>query len=787
MKLKNVFLTLFSLLILSTLGYAQDNTVRGFVFDQETKEPIAYAKVILKSKSETPTTQGANSDLDGFFSLAQLDKGFYYISVRASGYLEIKDSILLDKEKSIQNLRFDLKKPEDVKEIEGVEISASDKSKTTEVEISMVKLDQKGLERLPSFGAENDIVSAISVTPGVVTTGDQGGQIYVRGGTPIQNKILLDGMTIYNPFHSIGFFSVFETELVKSADVYTGGFDAQYGGRISSVMDITYRDGKSSKLGGKFSISPFMAKAVMEGPLTRSKDSNSNAGSTFIFSAKKSLLDYSSRSAYPYVNNGSGLPFDFTDLYGKVTFKGDMGSKVSFFGFNNNDRVNYANVADLNWTSSGGGLNFLLIPGSSPIYIKGHLNASGYNIFFQENDSLAPRESSINGFDLGFDFTYFLKNQSEINYGINLGSFNTDFVTYNSTTLTKIQSKENNTEFAGYFNYRLITGRWVIQPGIRLQYYASLSELMPEPRIAAKFNATEDLRFKVSGGRYTQNFTSAASDRDIVNLFYGFLSAPTSIPSTFTYPNGKVVDVDNGLQVAWHAIGGFEYDFTKNLSLNVEGYYKYFPRLSNINNNKLYDDISAFYYIADESKKDFLIESGFAYGVDVLLKYTKDRLFLWGVYSYGKTRRWDGFEYYTPLFDRRHNINLVGTYAFGEKKNIELSVRWNLGTGLPFTPTVGNYQGETFSEGVTTDYTTSNVSEPSLLLGTLNSARLPTYHRFDITLKQNYELKNKNKVEIIVGVTNVYNRENIFYVNRLTNEKIYQLPILPSVGVNYKF
>ena len=786
MKLKNVFLSLLSLLVLSTFSFAQDNTVRGFIFDDETQEPIAYAKVILKSKGANPTTQGANSDLDGFFSLAQIDKGFYYISVRASGYIEIKDSIELKDVKSIQSLRFDLKKPEDVKEIEGVEISASDKSKTTEVEISMVKLDQKGLERLPSFGAENDIVSAISVTPGVVTTGDQGGQIYVRGGTPIQNKILLDGMTIYNPFHSIGFFSVFETELVKSADVYTGGFDAQYGGRISSVMDISYRDGNLNKLGGKFSISPFMAKAVMEGPLSKSKDSNSHAGSTFIFSAKKSLLDYSSRSAYPYVNDGTGLPFDFTDLYGKVTFKGDMGSKVSFFGFNNNDRVNYANVADLNWTSSGGGMNFLLVPSSSPIYIKGHLNGSGYKIFFQEDNNSAPRESSINGFDLGFDFTYFLKNQSEINYGINLGSFNTDFTTYNSAK-TKIQIKDNNTEFAGYLNYRLITGRWVIQPGIRLQYYASLSEMMPEPRLAAKFNATEDLRFKVSGGRYTQNFTSASSDRDIVNLFYGFLSAPNSVPSTFTYPNGKVRDIDNGLQVAWHAIGGFEYDFTKHLSMNVEGYYKYFPLLANINNNKLYEDVSQFADIADEYKKDFLIESGYAYGVDVLLKYSKNRLFLWGVYSYGKTRRWDGFEYYTPLFDRRHNINLVGTYAFGKKKNIELSVRWNLGTGLPFTPTTGYFQGEDFSDGLNTNVNTSNVNELSLLTGTINSARLPTYHRFDITLKQNYELKNKNKLEIIVGVTNVYNRENIFYVNRITNEKIYQLPILPSVGVNYKF
>ena len=119
----------------------------------------------------------------------------------------------------------------------------------TEIEISKLKLDQKGLERIPSYGAENDIVGAFSVTPGVITTGDQGGQLYVRGGTPIQNKVLLDGMTIYNPFHSIGYFSIFETELVKNVDIYTGGFESKYGGRISSVMDITYRDGNRKEFG----------------------------------------------------------------------------------------------------------------------------------------------------------------------------------------------------------------------------------------------------------------------------------------------------------------------------------------------------------------------------------------------------------------------------------------------------------------------------------------------------------------------------------------------------------
>ena len=662
-------------------------------------------------------------------------------------------------------------------------ITAENKTKRTEIEISKLKLDQKGLERIPSYGAENDIVGAFSVTPGVITTGDQGGQLYVRGGTPIQNKVLLDGMTIYNPFHSIGFFSIFETELVKNVDIYTGGFESKYGGRISSVMDITYRDGNRKEFGGKLSTSPFLAKLVLEGPIGKIKNDKPANGS-YIFSAKHSLLDYTSKSLYPNINDGNGLPFNFTDLYGKITFTGDGGSKVSVFGFHNQDSVNYS-VADLNWEASGGGLNFLMIPSGSPVFIRGHVNGSNFQTTFSES-ATEPRFSKIGGFDLGFDFSYFLKNESEMNYGFNINGFNTQFVTYNEVQ-RKIEATNFTTEIGGYFNYRYVGLRWVFQGGFRVQAYTSLNTISPEPRLGLKFNATENLRFKFSGGRYSQNFTSASSDKDVVNLFNGLLSAPTNVQDVFTNEFQQEKTVQNGLQYATHAIAGVEYDLGNNVSINVEGYYKYFSQLSNINPNKLYEDISTFNQIADVFKKDFIIESGQSYGVDFLIKYTKDRLFLWGVYSLGKSTRWDGFTEYFPVFDRRHNVNLVGSYSFGKKKDIELNMRWNLGSGLPFTPTAGYYQAENFSGGVTSNYVTNNPSSISTILGGFNSQRLPYYHRLDITIKKHIVFKNKNVLELIGSVTNVYNRKNIFYVNRISSKEIYQFPLLPSFGVSFKF
>jgi len=336
-------------------------------------------------------------------------------------------------------------------------------------------------------------------------------------------------------------------------------------------------------------------------------------------------------------------------------------------------------------------------------------------------------------------------------------------------------------------SYRLVSARWVFQPSLRLQAYPSVGTISLEPRAGVKYNATEFFRIKASGGRYSQNLTSASSDKDVVNLFNGLLAAPTNIQSTFVNQYGKERNPKNGLQFAWHAIAGFEVDLTKHLMLNIEGYYKIFDQLSNINQNKIYDDTEEFSDIDDVYKKNFLIESGDSYGVDFLLKYSKNRMYLWGVYSLQKSTRWDGFTEYAPVFDRRHNINLVGTYLFGEKKNTEVSLRWNFGSGLPYTPTASYYQGDNFAGGVTTDYTTTNPTTVSIALGDFNSARLPSYHRLDLTIKQRFPLKNDMLIEAIASVTNLYNHKNIFYVNRVTNEIIYQFPFLPSAGLSFKF
>jgi hypothetical protein len=760
----------FVFVFTATFIYAQTGAVRGFVYDKKTGEPVIFTAVQLKG-----TSYGANTDVNGYYSITKVPVGEYTITVNNFQFETFEEAITIAANKVLDKK---IVLEEGGKILSDVEVSAEKQEAKTDVKISEITVTKKDIKSVPTIGGEADIATYFQTVPGVVSTGDQGGQLYVRGGSPIQNKVLLDGMTIYNPFHSIGFFSVFDTEIIRSADIYTGGFSAEYGGRISSVMDITTKDGNKENVAGRFSVTPFGAKGLLEGPIKKAKNENESSVS-YLFSGKTAYLEQSSKIFYSYIDT-AGLPFNYTDFYGKISVNGPTGSKFNLFGFNFTDRVRYQGISNLAWNSFGAGSNFILLPYGSNALITGKLSYSKYDIALQEKE-LPERRSSIDGFNLGFDFKYFIR-EDEIKYGVELLGFTTDFL-FNNAAGRLIQQKQNTTEFSTYVDYKLVRGLFVIQPSFRLQYYASLSNVSPEPRLGIKFNATENLRFKFAGGFYSQNFIAANSDRDVVNLFYGFLSGPDNLQRVITDEDGNERDRTHSLQKSEHAILGFELDLSKKLTLNIEGYYKNFSQLTNVNRFKIFDESDA--NAPDLLKKDYIIETGAAKGVDVLLKYSTKKMYLWAVYSLGKVDRWDGMQNYAPVFDRRHNVNLVFTYSF--KNNWELNARWNFGSGLPFTPRSGYYHNIDFSNGITTDITTVNSQTLQTILGDLNSSRLPTYHRLDITVKKDIVFKNKTKLELNAGATNVYNRENIFYVIPEKNESIYQLPFLPSIGIAWSF
>lgn len=761
----------------SAAAIAQDNSVKGFVYEESTGEPMMFTNVYLKG-----TTYGGSTNENGYFNINRIPDGKYTLLITSVGYDTISETVNLANGQSV-NRKYYLK--ETSQKLETVTITADKIEARTETKTSVISVTPKTITKIPTVGGQADFAQYLQVVPGVIFTGDQGGQLYIRGGSPIQNKVLLDGMVVYNPFHSIGLFSVFDTDIIRNADVYTGGFGAEYSGRISSIMDISTRDGNKKRVSGKIGASVFGAKVMLEGPLKKAKNPD-EASVSFIISAKNSYLEHTSKLLYSYASE-TGLPFNFQDIYGKVSLNAPNGSKVNLFGFSFNDQVNnYQSLSDFGWNSFGGGTNFLVIPGKAPVMIEGNIAYSSYTSRMKEENS-PDRYSTINGFNMGFDFNYFM-GKNTMKYGVELLGYTTDYVTYSLYGNNKITQKVNSTEIGAYVKYKAVLGKLLLEPSFRLQWYASLPDISPEPRLALKYNATDWLRLKAAAGMYSQNFVAATSDRDVVNLFYGFLSGIDDLPETY---NGK--PITSYLQKANHVVAGAEFDLTSNMTMNVEGYWKKFTQLTNINRNKIYPSDSGP-EVSDLLKKDFIKETGDAYGFDVSLKYEDKHWYLWAVYALGfVTREYEKateegavLAQYAPHFDRRHNVNLILTYTAGAKRQWEFSGRWNFGSGFPFTQVQGFYEYFSFQDGINFDYTTTN-GELGVLYGELNEGRLPTYHRFDLDVKRKFYFSENVNLELDLSVTNLYNRKNVFYVNIITSDVVNQLPIMPTLGLTLSF
>ena len=718
------------------------------------------------------TKLATTSDANGFYNISKIPPGTYTLCSKVIGYDTLFSEVTLKKGEIITKKLF-LTKTSIL--LHSFQASANKEEANSEVGISVTKVTLKEISQVPAIGGQPDLAQYLAVLPGVVSTGDQGGQLYIRGGSPIQNKILLDGLTIYNPFHSIGLFSVFDMDIIRNIDIYTGGFNAQYGGRISSIIDITTRDGNKNEMGGKVDLSTFGAKILLEGPILKPKDGGGSI--SYIVSAKNSYLQETSKALYSYVDT-AGLPFNYNDYYGKISFNGDNGNKLNIFGFNFTDKVHYNNISDFKWNSVGGGSNFVLVPSSSNMLIKGAFSYSDYKVELDEVNAL-PRTSEINGFNTNLDFSYFFgKNTFE--YGVELNGFNTDFNFYNSVN-RKIEQNDFTTEFGAFVKYKINTPKLVIEPGFRFQYYASLSNASPEPRIGIKYKVNDVFRLKASGGMYSQNLISTSSDRDVVNLFYGFLSGPDNLQETF-----KGQQVTSVLQKANHYIAGFEYDIFPFMEINVEGYVKQFTQLTDLNRNKLFDDDVEHSSVPDYLKKDFIVENGIAKGIDFLLKCEVQRLFLSVGYSLAFVTKSDDSTTFAPFYDRRHNINLMAVYKFGKKLKWEWDIRWNLGSGFPFTQTQGFYNSVNFSNGINTDITKAN-GDLGIQYADYNKARLPYYHRLDMSIKREFNFSKNVKLDATFSLTNVYNRDNLFYISRTQQIPVYQLPILPSIGLSLTF
>jgi hypothetical protein len=771
---KHIILILLAGFLLAALSVsAQRTTLKGFVYDANTGQPIPFATI-----SAETTTFGVSTDIQGYFHMEGIRPGIYKVQVRCVGYRPWTEYIDLEENRPV--IRNFMLAPEsiDLKEVNVK--SAKETQQRERVTVSEISILPTEVELTPAVGGMPDLIQRMQVIPGVISRGDVGGQIYIRGGTPVQNKMLLDEAVIYNPVHSIGLFTVFDNDYIRNVDFHTGGFGAEYGGCISSVVNIATQYGNTKRISGKADLSTLVSKLFVEGPLL-SDSTMEKSTLSFIFSVKNSHFTQAKKWFYPYLDQE--LPFHFLDLYSKLTLLAGKNLRINLFGFHSQDRVGYSDTPTrYYWKVNGFGGDIQLLPPRASMMIKAYFAGSFYQMTLEEQ-SYEPRHSNVDHLSFGFRFKRYLKNQT-INYGLEVMNLATDY-SYYSNPYNAYNQQENSTEISAYLQYHGRFGKLMVDPGIRFQHYASLSRSSLEPRLAIKFAVLENFRLKVAGGIYSQNLISAISDRDIVNFFHGFLSAPVGLVN-----EGDGHTADYYLQKSNHLIGGMELDFFSKLFINAEVYYKYYPQLLNFNKHKILNEQK----YPDQPKyltRDFIVESGYARGLDIFVLFDDQFRRLELGYSYAITKRtyndpeMGKIEYY-PQYDRRHNLNLSGSIQFGNNHSWEVNSRWNFGTGFPFTPSLGYYEAITFDENANINHLTVN-GMPGIIYGKYNSARLQPYHRLDISVKKRINLNGMSVLEIELSIVNAYNRKNVFYTDRMTNQQVYQLPFLPAMRISVDF
>jgi hypothetical protein len=764
MKRPIVLTTLLALTSLTHLS-AQYGSIKGFVYDSSTGQPLPVATVTIGG-----TQKGTATDRDGFYLLTRVPAGSQTLRVTYLGFEDYSKQLTVRPDAVEQVVVY--MKPS-VYQLDEATISAERRRLEHMNPVSAHHMTPVTMNRIPGLTGQSDLAEYLQVIPGVIFTGDRGGQFYVRGGSPVQNLVRLDGMTVVNPFHSIGFASVFDTETIGSVDVYTAGFDSRFGSRISSVIDVRSRLGNRREFRTKASASTFGYGLLAEGPLKKMTDSNPSSLS-FILSGKGSWIDRTEGTLYPYLDS-TGIPFRYNDLFGRVSLVGRKGDQLDVMGIHFTDIAQYSSTVKSTWETNGGGARFLVTPSGSPTLLEMGLNYSDYRGEFLESGR-RPRRTRYNTLEAAITVHY-NGPLFKLEWGTGMNAIHTMHTFVRSGNLLT-EDEYFTTELFSYLDARLETERLLVEPGFRLQYYADQAYLSPEPRLKFKYRINDLFSLNFATGRYSQTLVSTTSPEDVVSLFQGYYSGPGFVQDTY---KGKYID--DKLALAWHAVIGVTYFGPKDLKLSVEGYVKDYYRMIEYNRYKQYDlilngdDTLPSYLI-----QHFILEKGWAYGIDFLAEWNLSNWNLYLAYSLGYVTREDEFMKYVPHFDRRHNLNLVAGYGFGARKLLNVKARWNLGSGFPFTPSYGMY--ETLATGygrLTLDPGTSG--DLGIWYGTLNSGRMPWYHRLDISVQKTWPFRNGHGLVLSLGIMNVYNRRNVFYVDRITMERVDQLPVLPTIGV----
>jgi hypothetical protein len=775
----------------------QQITISGFVREKGSLELLPGVNVYLQN-----ATIGTATNTYGFYSVTVPKSDSITLSFSFVGYerqsVQIKNAVDQQIDISLSS----------VNQLDEVVVSGrrQDEKVSQSVQMSQIEVPISQIKKIPAFFGEKDVIRVLQLMPGVQkgTEGQTG--LYVRGGGPDQNLIILDDAVVYNASHLFGFFSVFNSDALKSVELTKGGFPARYGGRLSSVVEMNMKEGSKDKLHGEGGIGLISSRLTLEGPLANKKAS-------FLISARRTYIDVLAAPliAQQQTGNDSKVKpgYFFYDLNAKINYDFGPKNKVYLSGYFGQDRFKIRekssdsqNRSGLHWGNATGTLrwNHLI---NQKLFVNTSLIYSHFNFSIFANDKSfkdgkvedefsLKYNSLIRDFSLKTDFDFYPNSAHKIKFGGQItahrfipsalaleGDFSEDEI--------DLQAKPINTVEAGAY----VEDTWQpfnalkVNGGFRLSLFETSSKIYvrPEPRISAALTLAKDFSVKASFAKMNQ---------------YVHLLSNTGLglPTDLWVPTTDRIAPQQSSQVAF----GLAKDLERpGLALTLEGYYK------KMNNIISYKEGSSFISLNGENANELNWEDnvttgkGWSYGAEFMVQKKTGKLSGWVGYTLSWTK-WkfpelNFGEAFYPKYDRRNDLSIVGIYELS--KRITLSATWVYGTGNALTIPISKFT--TFSNTFMPNPWGAPYGEVTNEYGKKNDFRAEPYHRMDIAV-QFHKKKKRHERTWEFGLYNAYSRRNPFFyqintkkdpevpnqwVNVLTRYSLF--PVLPSFSYNFKF
>ncbi len=755
MKLQHILFILVLLLLFDTGFARQTASVNGYITDSRTGETLLMANVALLE-----INRGTSSNTSGYYTITNIEPGSYTLAASYIGYRRFELEIDLEPG---QNLRINIELIPESVEMEALVVEA-EAEREEQRNIGTAQVSMQLIKDLPSV-IEPDVFRSVQLLPGVKAASDFSSGLYVRGGSPDQTLILLDETTVYNPTHFFGFFSTFNPDAVKDVRLYKGGYPAQYGGRIGSVLTVYNKDGNRVENQGTVSLGLLASRASFEGPYSRG---------SYMLAVRRSTIEPVLAVLRQSIDGAPDL-FYFYDVNGKINFDATDNDRFSLAFYAGNDNVAIPFQDDANIRLKYG--NQTVSAQWRRIFtdkIFGFFTATGSRYFNQPNVSIAgtsfERDNDIFDFSLKADLEYLPNEYHSISggfWGGNMVLRFRDRFDNVDTFSNRIQSQY----LSAYLQNRWRpSNEWIFTGGLRLNTFSEGNYVRLEPRISAEYRPGSRVRLQAAYGRYNQFLTlisnEAFSGLDI------WLTTDEGVPPA--YGDQFVLGAKTVPRSGW----GFD----------AEIYYRTMRDLFELDP-----------FVTDAAGLDyaelFRFGEGYAYGVELFLEKQRGPVTGFLGYTYSITRRkFPGFNapilddptrarFYPPKYDRTHDVNLTANY--------QLSSRWS--TNAVFSYATGQAYTEPLGRTQFADIPWANSPRDTFTIGNLNASRLPSYHRLDIAFTRSGRFFDLGDAEWQFQIINVYSRRNVWFYNYdfdenpIVRNDVNLLPIIPSVSYTVNF